>query len=1016
MKMDWLPRIKKYLSPWLSFEKMSRKNVKKLSIGILALASALTILGAFQILGIKTEYNLRKFFPTYHPLLRQDEQVRERFHINEFSPFILLVQPKQIEKDWSEKGYLDSIRTLTEKIRAIDKVLDVKDISTLQGAVQSNGGLGVGSLIDYVSPESFKREIYRNPILSPLFVSRDARLLTVIVTTQELSVGEMDQMKDTLLQMATDHLAFADVSIGGLPAIQSDINNILTREVIQFIAVSFFMSVFALMMIFRQMYAILTCTLLSLVTNILSIWGVAIFGFSFNILSSTIPILITMTVIAMALHSILRLIENHSKNPEVPYYQTVLATFHELFRPNLLTALTTSVGFFALVLSDAPMIKEFGLSVGIALLVTWLNTAILLPCFLVLIPPPQLRPWMSAKARWPFFIFRFHKSILVSIVVLSALGAWKGQSLAWRAKLFDDLPENYEVRRTTEIIDRSLGGIIPLDVEVRLAPGENPWADEKNMQTLNAVAKLIREKRGVGSVITMADIMKTSGLRSGKQRTSIAEAMLLLSMSNENPLTPFLSSDGLSTRLAIRIKDIPGSRMWHLVQEIRKTVRDYFPQAKVKLAGTAAYVHDINNAVSKDLLYGFWQAMLVIFVLLVLSYRSFAWALLACLPNLTPPSLLLGALATWQIPIKPGIAIILSISLGIAFNNTVYLLERMRQLMAKGISYERSLIHTFWSEANPCFFSSIVLIVGFASFAVSFFKMNQLFGVFMVLSVLSGLLGDLVLLPALMQFLFERGSRFLTVKASYFVWILAFALGGISARTAHADPSAELKKLGQEMQDKLATRDEKGTIEMKIIEANGESKLREISFSRLHVGDTHWTLMRMLAPKDVKGTAVLSIIKNEQEEKWIYLPSSKQTRKITTSGGSSRILDSELSTEDFDLGIIQSAASHILSQAGGETVVESKIANPQSSYSQSTSTVKAGLLQKSQLLDKKGKPLKMISFNNYQELEKGKFRALDIHIENLQSKRKTDLKMKDLKLNSNLKEKDFSTRSLSGDF
>ncbi len=1036
--MNVLKKFQKLIGP---IKALVRKTIAEgtahirplhLQIGAVVVASLfilLTVVGIFHVTGIKTQYTIRQFFPSVHPLLHQDDLVKSRFGLGDNSPYLIVANIESPTDDWSNKSHLDAVKELTTKLRALPKVKDVRNISTLQGTVQTEGELGIGAVVDYLTPNLFKRELRHNRVISPLFISRDAHLMTIFVNVGEITPNESEVLKNKLLMLTKKDLAFATINIGGVPAIQSDINEIIGQEVFRFIVVAFFMSLLALALIFKNIYPIVICTVAAFITNVMSVWGIMVFGFSFNILSSTIPILVTMTVVSISIHSILRLIERLKSSPARTHYHLVVSrTFLELFRPNLLTALTTSVGFFALTFSDAPIIKEFGLSVGIALVVTWFNTAVLLPAFLLIGPKPKLRSWMSAKARWPFYILRNNKLVLVAVVSLSVFGAWKGQSLSWEARLFDDLPKNHAVRRTTELVDQSLGGVVPLDIEIRLPDGENPWSREANLNELDRLSKIISEHKGVGSVITVADILRSSGLMAGPKKATPSEVMFLMSMSQENPLRQFISSDGLSTRISVRLKDIPGTRMWRLVQNIRTTAHDEFHTANIYMAGTAAYVHDINNALSKDLLFGFWQAMLIIFVLLVVSYRSFAWAVLACLPNLTPPALLLGALALWHIPIKPGIAIILSISLGLAFNNTVYLLERMRQMMAKGTSYQKSLVHTFWSESNPCFFASLVLIVGFAGFAVSYFKMNQQFGIFMVLSVLTGLLGDLVLLPALLQFIYEQGVQLFkfkkektaaTVSTLILAPLLAIALSTTTSTAEAAKPKGDAKpgsiqNLGSAMQAMVATRDESGTIAMTVIESDGVSKLREISYSRLNDHDSHYTLMHMVAPKDMKGTGILSTIKNGEEEKWIYLPTSKQTRKISTSEGSARVLDSELYTEDFDLAVVKSANSKISKKADdGGSIVETELSGPKGAYSKTISTVNSNnLLKKAEVYDKKGLLLKVIDFQNYTQVAPGKWRALGVNIVNVQNKRKTNLVLSDVKVNIGLKANDFSTRAL----
>ncbi len=238
------------------------------------------------------------------------------------------------------------------------------------------------------------------------------------------------------------------------------------------------------------------------------------------------------------------------------------------------------------------------------------------------------------------------------------------------------------------------------------------------------------------------------------------------------------------------------------------------------------------------------------------------------------------------------------------------------------------------------------------------------------------------------------------------------------SKTEAAKTPSKLEALGDKMADLVATKDEVGKISMKIIESDGSHKIREISYSRLNEKQSHFTIMRMMSPKDIKGTSLLSVIKGDVEEKWIYLPSSKQTRKIATTDSSARVLDSELYSEDFDIANIKGVQSKILKEESDGTLqIETKLASAKSSYSKAVAWVgKDNLVKKTEVYDKKGALLKIVEFPKYVDVGGGKKRASQINITNVQNKRKTELTLNAVKVNQNLKERDFSTRALAESF
>ena len=223
-------------------------------------------------------------------------------------------------------------------------------------------------------------------------------------------------------------------------------------------------------------------------------------------------------------------------------------------------------------------------------------------------------------------------------------------------------------------------------------------------------------------------------------------------MSGESPLEQFLSYNEKWTRVAVRLPDLPANQNRSVIDTMQAQLKEKFPEMEVKVAGLAAVVPTINDELSSELMWGFFASLFWIVLLLALVFRSLRWALVAVIPNLVPPTLLLGFLALFQVPIKPGIAIIFSISLGLAFCNTVYVLERLKHILKSSTRRLTLPIYTLMKrETMPCLVSSLSLFAGFSIFLFSVFPVNKLFGAFMLASIAAGLLGDLVWLPAMLK-------------------------------------------------------------------------------------------------------------------------------------------------------------------------------------------------------------------------------------------------------------------------
>ena len=284
----------------------------------------------------------------------------------------------------------------------------------------------------------------------------------------------------------------------------------------------------------------------------------------------------------------------------------------------------------------------------------------------------------------------------------------------------------------------------------------SPWKNPQNLQKLNALTEKWRKQNTSSSLVSLVDLMNVgeAGKAVPKTKAAAAEIQFLYGMSEGNPIRYFLSGDEKWTRVAFRLPDMPADKSQKLIAKLTEDIQTTFPHMKVKTAGLAAIVPPMNNELSKELMWGFFGALFWIVVMLAVAFRSIRWALVSVIPNLTPPAILLGVLALSDIAIKPGIAIIFSISIGIAFDNTIYVLGRLREFMKHSkVKRHKTLpmYQVMKAETTPCLISSLALLAGFSIFIFSYFPVNKIFGLFMLIAILAGLLGDLVWLPAMLQ-------------------------------------------------------------------------------------------------------------------------------------------------------------------------------------------------------------------------------------------------------------------------
>lgn len=1003
-------RLKKKLPKWLRIPGHS----KAVASGVLFLFTLWSGFMLYELLQIKTHYSMDQFHPDNHALLKTDKRIKARFQIVDALPYLILVESKT-QRAWTEPRMLAELTKLTQKISAFDEVSDIKSLANIETAVTDDRSFTVGRIRDIASTPAHQKKILKDPLMAPQLVSNDGKFAALVIKTNSLSFKQQSTFIKKLKNVVSEKPNLFAGEIGGPSAISSQIAELLSDEITIYSILSLLISILIFYVMFQNISVVLIGSLVILCSNLAALGAMSLFGFSLTVLSSTVPILVTIMVVSITTQTLSRISDLRNKVLKRHHYILSLRVMRELIAPHFIGAITTAVGFATFASSEIPIIREYGLSVTVGILVGCATTILLLPALLTWLPAPQKR---KEIVNWPVIsrkVIQYKKPLFASVMVLVLVCIAIGGRLNWSTVIFDDLPESHATRRATETAQMQLGGVIPLEISVGRSSAKEFWKNPKNLQKMDKLIARWRDYEGVGSVVGVADFLKAASPQQtiSKNKKSISETFFIYGMAEENPLQNFTADNNSFARVSIRMHDIPSHENQRVIQRMLDDARRTFPTLKVEATGMAATLHTMNEELSRSLIYDFYSALMWIVLLLMVILRSVRWTVIAVIPNLVPTALLLGVLAISQTPIKPGVAMVFAISLGMAFNNTIYILDKLKK-MIKGSNAKTLPIESLMAEEfGPCFVSSIAVMAGFVVFLFSYFSMNKLFGTYLMLSVVTGLIGDLILLPTLLA-LFPglllapiRGDRILFKVRSFMMLpavqklsialiigasILFFAKPSFAV-TPNEEALAVLKKVVK----KQSSPYEEAEIKMITHEPDGSSKERRILIKRKNDKENK-ALVKLLSPSDLKGVGFLSLnTGSKSEEQWLYLPSEKRSRRIVGSNKKGKFLDSELSYEDFRVSTYEDFESKIIEKSKDTYVIESTSKEDDGIYDKIKTwiDIKNYRILKSEYYSHDGKLVKEMSFNNYKKY-KNLWRAQNVSVKNLKKNRSTTLEIQKL--------------------
>lgn len=166
--------------------------------------------------------------------------------------------------------------------------------------------------------------------------------------------------------------------------------------------------------------------------------------------------------------------------------------------------------------------------------------------------------------------------------------------------------------------------------------------------------------------------------------------------------------------------------------------------------GIVPFVYKTQQQLLLSLKNGMLLAGLAITVIMMVVLRSAVAGLVAMLPNIFPVVTIFGVLGWAGIKVDIGIMMCASVALGIALEGTIHFLICFRRATAAGFDRTQAVRDAYERCTTPMVQTALIAGLGLTVFAFSTFTPTQQFGLMMFSTMATALVGDLLILPALL--------------------------------------------------------------------------------------------------------------------------------------------------------------------------------------------------------------------------------------------------------------------------
>jgi predicted RND superfamily exporter protein len=183
-------------------------------------------------------------------------------------------------------------------------------------------------------------------------------------------------------------------------------------------------------------------------------------------------------------------------------------------------------------------------------------------------------------------------------------------------------------------------------------------------------------------------------------------------------------------------------------------VAEEFPAAAGRPAGEVTGFFVLLAQLVDRMLADQWLTFLLaaagIFLLLAVAFRSPLVAAIALVPNALPIFVVLGLMGWCGARINMGTAMIAAVSMGLSVDSSIHYIAAFRRRLAADGACTAALGTAHQTAGRAMIFSTLALVVGFLALTTSGFMPTVSFGWLSCLTLLGGLVGNLVVLPVLL--------------------------------------------------------------------------------------------------------------------------------------------------------------------------------------------------------------------------------------------------------------------------
>lgn len=435
----------------------------------------------------------------------------------------------------------------------------------------------------------------------------------------------------------------------------------------------------------------------------------------------------------------------------------------------LIAMISTGLGLLSLYRSKVPMINDFGAMLTIGIVIAFfIGIFIFLPLLYIRdkhFPKVEKSRERNIKnsnksiSRFVGVILKMKYVILSFAIILAVIGIVVDQQAKAETNLENFMPQDSQALADI----RKLRELIGSTEQIAIIIEDTAVLDYENLVIIKNIENLLNTEY-------QEQIIETSSLLNIFSMMGIDDFNLINDTTLESiPVDQrklFINETQTKTVINVSMRDMDDQAFGLFLDDLREDIQDMTTETNITITGQSV----IDSEMMQALTTGRYEITLIgivlIFLSLLMIYRSFYRAILPIIPIILIVGWSGGIMALFGMSYTPLTATLGALIMGIGTEFTILITERFEEEKLKTDHREEAIKNALSKMTNPILVSALTTMGGFSALIFSDFVILSNFGIMTLVNLSLALLSTIVVLPTILAISLNKEVKVLEPAVS----------------------------------------------------------------------------------------------------------------------------------------------------------------------------------------------------------------------------------------------------------